>query len=41
MDKISDDAKDFILKLTIKNPNKRISSTEAINHPWLRNINLV
>lgn len=32
---ISHDAKDLVSKLLEKNPNKRISSKQALKHPWL------
>ncbi|CDS41841.2 expressed conserved protein [Echinococcus multilocularis] len=32
---VSDNAKDFISKLLIKAPEKRMSVFEALNHPWL------
>ncbi|KAJ3286217.1 Calcium/calmodulin-dependent protein kinase type 1 [Rhizoclosmatium sp. JEL0117] len=32
---ISDSAKDFIAKLLNPNPDKRMTATEALNHPWL------
>lgn len=33
---ISELAKDFISKLLIKEPTKRLSSTECLQHPWLQ-----
>jgi len=33
---ISDEAKDLITRLLNKNPNQRINVTEALSHPWLR-----
>jgi len=32
---ISDDAKDFIRKLTEKDPKERIYLEKALRHPWL------
>jgi calcium-dependent protein kinase len=32
---LSDDAKDFVTKLLRVDPNKRMSSGRALNHPWL------
>jgi len=32
---ISDDAKDFIKKLLVKTPQKRLTIHEALSHPWL------
>lgn len=34
-DPISDDAKDFIRKLLIKNQRKRMSAEDCLNHKWL------
>ncbi|XP_023226281.1 myosin light chain kinase, smooth muscle-like [Centruroides sculpturatus] len=34
-DGISDEAKDFITKLLIKRPNKRMTASECLKHPWL------
>ena len=31
---ISDEAKDLISKLLIKNPKKRYTANQALNHPW-------
>ena len=36
-DNISHDAKDLIKKLLIKNPKKRYSAKDALNHPWIKN----
>jgi len=33
---LSDDAKDFIMKLLRTDPSKRMSASNAIDHPWLR-----
>ena len=32
---ISKDCMDFVKKLLIKNPEKRMTAKQAINHPWL------
>ena len=41
-DIISNDAKDLIKKLLIKDPNKRYSAKEALAHPWIiKNKNIV
>jgi calcium-dependent protein kinase len=32
---LSDDAKDFIAKLLVVDPKKRLSAGKALNHPWL------
>lgn len=32
---ISDDAKDFIKKLMVKDKSKRMTIDEALEHPWL------
>jgi serine/threonine protein kinase len=32
---LSDDAKDFITKLLVVDPKKRLSAGKALNHPWL------
>lgn len=37
---ISDDAKDFITKLMVKDKSKRMTIDEALEHPWL-NVRLV
>jgi serine/threonine protein kinase len=34
-DHISDDAIDFILHLLVVDPKKRMTATEALQHPWL------
>jgi len=34
---ISDDAKDFISELLILEPEERMTSKEALRHPWIRN----
>ncbi|CAL1280815.1 unnamed protein product [Larinioides sclopetarius] len=34
-DEISDDAKDFISKLLVKNVRNRLSSEQCLKHPWL------
>ena len=34
--KISDEAKDFIKKLLVKNPEKRMNVKEALQHEWFR-----
>ncbi|RWS06681.1 myosin light chain kinase: smooth muscle-like protein, partial [Dinothrombium tinctorium] len=35
-DMISDEAKDFISKLLVKDKDERMTATEALNHPWLK-----
>jgi serine/threonine protein kinase len=37
---ISDLAKDFIDKLVRKDPNERIKANQALEHPFLKNVNL-
>lgn len=37
---VSDEAKDLIKKLMVKDPNSRLSATETMNHPWLQDENL-
>jgi calcium-dependent protein kinase len=39
--KISDDAKDFVSKLLVKDPSVRLSAVEAKRHVWLEKINLL
>lgn len=34
-DAISEDAKDFITKLLVKRPNKRMTASDCLNHAWL------
>ena len=34
-DIISNDAKDLIKNLLIKDPDKRYSAEKALNHPWI------
>ena len=36
---VSDTAKDFLKKALQKNPDDRLSSQDALNHPWLSNTN--
>ena len=36
---ISDDAKDFITKLLVKDAKQRMSASELMQHPWLENNN--
>jgi len=36
---ISKEAKDFIEKLLVVNPSKRLTAAGALKHPWLNNIN--
>jgi len=31
---VSSEAKDLVIKMTEKNPEKRITIDEALNHPW-------
>lgn len=33
---ISDEARDLVVRLLVTNPDKRISSTECLAHPWLQ-----
>ena len=33
-DLISDEAKDLLKKMLKKNPDKRISSSDSLKHPW-------
>jgi len=35
---ISDEAKDFVSKLLVANPMKRMTASQALKHPWLANI---
>ncbi|GFR60758.1 myosin light chain kinase, smooth muscle [Elysia marginata] len=35
-DNISSEAKDFIAKLLVKDPRKRMKSSECLEHQWLR-----
>jgi len=35
----SDGAKDLIKKLLVINPTERFTATQALNHPWIKNIN--
>jgi myosin-light-chain kinase len=35
-DPISEDAKDFIRRLLVKNPRKRMSAADCLEHPWLK-----
>lgn len=37
---ISAVARDFIEKLVRKDPNERIKAHEALDHPFLKNVNL-
>lgn len=37
-EEISDIAKDFIEKLLVKEPSKRLKAKNAIKHPWLQNL---
>ena len=32
----SEEAKDIILKTLVKDPDKRLSTEECLNHPWIR-----
>lgn len=34
-DEISSEAKDFVEKLLVKEPAKRLSAINALSHPWL------
>jgi calcium-dependent protein kinase len=38
-DRYSSEAKDFVKKLLIKKPNKRMTAEKALNHPFFQNIN--
>jgi len=33
---LSSDAKDFVAKLLVTDPRRRMTAAEALNHPWLR-----
>lgn len=33
---ISDSAKDLILKMLVKSPNKRLTAKQALDHPWMK-----
>ncbi|XP_044541031.1 myosin light chain kinase 2, skeletal/cardiac muscle-like [Gracilinanus agilis] len=35
---ISEEAKDFVSKLIIKNPGERMSAAQCLAHPWLNNL---
>jgi len=37
-EKVSANAKDFIKKMLLANPRKRLSNKEALQHPWLKQI---
>ena len=34
-DRVSDQARDLIIKMIAEDPNQRISAKEALNHPWI------
>ena len=38
---VSDDGKDLIKRLLTLDPKKRISSTEALDHPWMQDEEVV
>ncbi|RDY14836.1 CDPK-related kinase 5, partial [Mucuna pruriens] len=38
---LSSEAKDFVKRLLNKDPRKRISASQALSHPWIRNYNNV
>ncbi|XLU34544.1 hypothetical protein S245_070610 [Arachis hypogaea] len=38
---LSTEAKDFVKRLLNKDPRKRISASQALSHPWIRNYNNV
>lgn len=38
---MSDDGKDLIKRLLTLDPKKRISSTEALEHPWMQDEEVV
>ena len=35
-DKVSDECKDLIRKLIVADPKKRLTSKQALDHPWFR-----
>lgn len=35
---ISNEAKDLIKKLIVKDPSKRLTIQQAIQHPWINNV---
>jgi|EP00970_Alexandrium_tamarense_P007895 serine/threonine protein kinase len=35
---ISDNGKDFVKRLMQVDPNKRLNASEALHHPWLRDV---
>jgi calcium/calmodulin-dependent protein kinase I len=39
-DVVSDSAKDLIRNLLVKDPKKRFTATQALNHPWLKSADL-
>ncbi|XP_077213238.1 CDPK-related kinase 5-like [Tasmannia lanceolata] len=36
---LSPEAKDFVKRLLIKDPRKRMTAAQALSHPWIRNYN--
>ncbi|KAI2494611.1 serine/threonine protein kinase [Fragilaria crotonensis] len=36
---VSDEAKDLVSKMLVRDPDKRISASDALKHPWLRQEN--
>ncbi|XP_058088700.1 CDPK-related kinase 5-like isoform X2 [Magnolia sinica] len=36
---LSSEAKDFVKRLLIKDPRKRMTAAQALGHPWIRNYN--
>ena len=37
---MSEDAKDFIRKLIVVDPTKRMTALQCLEHPWLKNTSL-
>ena len=37
-EQISDQAKDLVCKMLDKDPDQRVSATEALNHPWFKKV---
>jgi len=36
--RVTNEAKDLICRLLVKDVSKRYSATEAYNHPWIQNV---